>query len=746
MKKISIIILLSTSFLAFNSHVYSQPGWVLQSPVPSGFYNFFNVQFLNRNTGYVIGGIGIFKTTNSGANWNVTNLQDTINLRWMSFVNDLTGYVSGYSNTNHSCIYKTTNGGNNWGIKYFSQNANIGLLSFCNANTGYYSYGNTAGVMKTSDGGDNWFTQSLPSVPLIHALYFINSITGFAGTGNNSNGSIVLRTTNGGMNWLETDLNHGAGITSISFVDSLNGYMSADGLPNDRWLFKTTDGGNSWINIPLPIQYVLITSIKFADVNIGYLLSGRSDLGDANIISKTTDGAQTWVAIYPAIPPNLESICTVDSQYVFAAGYYEKILKSTDSGNSWNYQCSTGPHAINQICFANQLTGIAVGSGISRTTNGGLLWYPIALPPTLIDATVRSALFINGSTGFASTNQELLLRTSDYGATWNVNSSPAGYDLYSLYFTNDQTGYLVTNSGLAFTNLLRTTNQGADWNLLSICSDSGHVNAICFTDLNTGYIAGNYIDINLNIVTNEVFKSSDGGITWRRMYLNMGHISDFSSISFPSSNYGYICGGNRILRTTNAGVNWTTKTFGNISELNAISFINNQTGYCVGGYQVNNVLKTTDGGDNWMAQDCTSSSFGQYGLQSIFISNDSIAWVAGNGAAIYKTTTGGNPIAIKRISQNVPQNYTLSQNYPNPFNPSTVIMFQISSYKFVNLVIYDILGRKVATLINENLKPGEYETEWNASNFASGVYFYKLTINTEQSTIYSQTKKLVLLK
>ena len=64
----------------------------------------------------------------------------------------------------------------------------------------------------------------------------------------------------------------------------------------------------------------------------------------------------------------------------------------------------------------------------------------------------------------------------------------------------------------------------------------------------------------------------------------------------------------------------------------------------------------------------------------------------------------------------------------------------------VKLVIYDALGREVATLVNEQLNAGTYEAEWNASDFASGIYFYQLIVNSEQLTIFSQTKKLVLIK
>jgi len=114
-------------------------------------------------------------------------------------------------------------------------------------------------------------------------------------------------------------------------------------------------------------------------------------------------------------------------------------------------------------------------------------------------------------------------------------------------------------------------------------------------------------------------------------------------------------------------------------------------------------------------------------------------------------------LGISKISSEVPNSFSLSQNYPNPFNPSTKIKFQVApplnlpltggdvpavaGSVGVKLKIYDALGREVATLVNQQLQPGTYEAEWDASNYPSGVYFYKLETNN-----FSETKKLVLMK
>jgi hypothetical protein len=99
-------------------------------------------------------------------------------------------------------------------------------------------------------------------------------------------------------------------------------------------------------------------------------------------------------------------------------------------------------------------------------------------------------------------------------------------------------------------------------------------------------------------------------------------------------------------------------------------------------------------------------------------------------------------------------NYSLSQNYPNPFNPSTTIKYSIpTNVKSeihqkdggqalnVKLVVYDILGREVVSLVNEVQKQGNYEVNFNANNLTSGIYFYRL-----QSGNFSESKKMILIK
>ena len=106
-----------------------------------------------------------------------------------------------------------------------------------------------------------------------------------------------------------------------------------------------------------------------------------------------------------------------------------------------------------------------------------------------------------------------------------------------------------------------------------------------------------------------------------------------------------------------------------------------------------------------------------------------------------KTTNGGS-VFINNISTEIPDGFKLYQNYPNPFNPSTNIKYQIRNKCSVTLKVFDLLGKEIATLINEKQAPGTYEVSFDGSTLPSGVYFYSLY----SDGVKMDTKKLLLLK
>ncbi|GEM_PF-2614914 len=182
-------------------------------------------------------------------------------------------------------------------------------------------------------------------------------------------------------------------------------------------------------------------------------------------------------------------------------------------------------------------------------------------------------------------------------------------------------------------------------------------------------------------------------IFWGADSIRMIRIRKSSSHVFVASDRG-------IFRSTDEGVTWEQKNFG-LADTNIQAIALPDSGGKV--FAVGSVSSSvsTDDGDSWQT-----------------------------------VVTGVSP-----ISHSAPSSFLLSQNYPNPFNPSTQITFSIPTLGFTLLKVYDVLGREVATLVNETLNAGSYTRNFTAEGLASGVYIYRL-----QSGDFVQARKLVLQK
>ncbi len=109
-------------------------------------------------------------------------------------------------------------------------------------------------------------------------------------------------------------------------------------------------------------------------------------------------------------------------------------------------------------------------------------------------------------------------------------------------------------------------------------------------------------------------------------------------------------------------------------------------------------------------------------MSALIISNGYV--IAGtNGQAVWRRPLSEINIGIQTISTEIPSAYSLGQNYPNPFNPVTKIKFDVARTGDVKIVVYDVMGRDVKTLVNESLKPGAYETSFDGSQLSSGFSF-----------------------
>lgn len=396
-----------------------------------------------------------------------------------------------------------------------------------------------------------------------------------------------------------------------------------------------------------------------------------------------------WVQVTSGTTSFLTSVQCISSVTNYAAGFGGTVLKSTNSGGTWQTLTSPSASNINKIFFpptGNATTGWVASVGVFKSTNGGVNWVQ-----QIATGSYADLAFVDLNTGFA-------VRSTIVSKT--------------------------TNGGTNFTSTNYTSNS-----LIS-------ANRIIFVTGQTVMILG--VD-NANDTT-FVFKSTNLGDTWTQVFKTPGVFFDMKFVNLST---GMMCGNNGLIkRTTNGGTSWNTITTSVSTDLSGMHFASSNIFYMVGSGGV--ILKSTNAGVNWFTQTCPVTA--NFRAIHVFPADDN-GIIVGAGGNILRTTNGGNiPTGIQSNGNEIPENYSLSQNYPNPFNPNTKINFSIPSSGLSNgsnvrLAVFDILGKEVALLVNENLTAGNYSIDFNASSIPSGTYFYRLTAGS-----FTDTKKLVLIK
>ena len=147
-------------------------------------------------------------------------------------------------------------------------------------------------------------------------------------------------------------------------------------------------------------------------------------------------------------------------------------------------------------------------------------------------------------------------------------------------------------------------------------------------------------------------------------------------------------------------------------------------------------------GSNWTEYNASNSCLSSNGISCIAIDGNNNKWIStSSGLAIFKE---GGIVLVHEQKEKVMHfldKFILGQNYPNPFNPSTTIKYSIPKQSYVTLKVYDILGREVQTLFNEEKPAGNYQVEFDAAELPSGVYFYRIKAGS-----FSQVRKMLLIK
>ncbi len=230
------------------------------------------------------------------------------------------------------------------------------------------------------------------------------------------------------------------------------------------------------------------------------------------------------------------------------------------------------------------------------------------------------------------------------------------------------------------------------------------------------------------------YRSTNNGLNWNRIDSTAFPQSGLTAIAKSSTGF-LLASSEHLCRSNDNGVSWFL-----VNEQSFSTIVINSLGYAVGGRNDQNGLYlSTDGGYNWNIMNTGIPNNFYTGI--LDIDSSGYIYYSTWGSSIFRTEK--NTISVSKISNEIPNHFSLSQNYPNPFNPSTKIRFEISGSSVAQtfLSVYDMLGREISTLVNQELKPGTYEVDWNASSYPSGVYFYRII-----TTNFSETRKMLFIK
>jgi hypothetical protein len=189
-----------------------------------------------------------------------------------------------------------------------------------------------------------------------------------------------------------------------------------------------------------------------------------------------------------------------------------------------------------------------------------------------------------------------------------------------------------------------------------------------------------------------------------------------------------------ILQTTNGGANWTQRTGGVTGWLRGVAHPGVNVVVIVG--DSGTILRSTDAGVSWKRQVSGTSRT----LRGVFFPDPDHGTAVGDSGTILRTSNGG-ATWVWETGDRMPASYGLDQNYPNPFNGASEIGFVIPDLVRVKLAVYDMLGREIATLVDETKVPGRYRFTIDAGRMSSGTYLYRLTAGS-----FVQTRAMVLIR
>lgn len=633
----------------------------------------------------------------------------------------------------------------------------VGTLVFAAADNGgfYVSY-------------DNGYNFSLLYSGLnINTLCKIDQVI-YAGLGSNIAYSGILMSTNYGVNWTQTNMPGNAVVNDI-ITDDVALYAATN-----NGIYLAYSPATSWTKYDFGIPAnTKVFSLKKA----GFIILAGTDKG----IYRSTDNGNTWNAANSGLTTGLPFLAvTIQGSTAFACQFGKGVYKASNYGDNW-VQVYTGltDYMIYKFGVYNaNLFAASAGGGMYLSVDGGNVWIP---KNSGLNVHTVNALHYVGSVMYAGTQGGGVYRSLNLGANWVPRNELLGNTVVYSFAEAGAFIYAGTYGGV-----FRNNGSGV-WEAMNNGLIDSVVFALCY----------NGVNIYAGTQGGGIYKSSNFGSMWTKLsgiILNdtVYALANIGTTMFASTKR------NGFVKSTDEGNTWQTinNGFSNIPySLSLAVKGNNLYASVFTGYPQSGIFKSPDSGNswNWISNPVSEASYSVHTyLNSIFASyynnaggvirttsNEGANWSVISSTPsqwgdncdvkcmkvfanyLYAGTAGKSlwripitdVVSVKNISESLPDKFRLMQNYPNPFNPVTKIKFDVpalstistSGTYLVQLIIYDINGREIRTLVSENLNAGSYETTFDGSELNSGVYFYRMIVNG-QTLNFSETRKMMLIK
>ncbi len=305
------------------------------------------------------------------------------------------------------------------------------------------------------------------------------------------------------------------------------------------------------------------------------------------------------------------------------------------------------------------------------------------------------------------------MHTTNGGGDWTEQTSGT---LNDIAFADANHGLAIGAAGL----VLKTTNAGATWMTLP-ASTTEDLLAVAYPATDAATVVGN---------RGTILRTSDGGSTWTPQA--SGTTNSVAAVSFVDPEHGWAVGhlGSGkyfIIHTSDGGGSWGVQMTNIAHTLRAVHFTDRQNGTVVGNDGL--ILHTTNGGADWQTQLGRTSA----ALSGVFFTDAETGWIVGSGI-LHTRVAGAVQTRNEPAGDERPLVAGLEPNAPSPFIEETAIGFTLNAPGPVRLLVYDLLGRRVAVLVNAAMDSGHHSVRWNPGDLPSGVYWCRLEAEGRQQT------------